>query len=527
VTSRSPFDAIVLGAGPNGLVAAIALARGGKRVLVLERGSMEDQSSLIEFAPGFRAPLTYSEAGWVPPSVVRATGITAPSLVSPTVSVSVARDGRFFSLPCDTTAAVGVIKESSSRDSARWPAFAERLGKLASFLGVLYELPPPDVGVASIGDLASLIGVGRKFRALGRGDMIELLRVMPMSVQDLLDDELEDATLKAAVGAGGVRELRQGPRSGGTTFNLLHYLVGAATGSVRARGWWREHPGAFIAAAETAARAAGVTIRTNAPVARISVDDDAVTGVALADGEEISARIVVSTADPTRTLLGLVDPVWLDPDFMLAVRNIKYRGSTAVVQYALDRLPDLKGLDVQALASVVSLTPQLDDIERAYDAAKYGDVSAWPHVELSVPSLRWPSLAPEGKHVVVAQARYVPRTPRAGAWTRERADAFGDVVTRVIARALPGFAERVTHRAVLTPADLEERFGATDGAMTHGELTLDQILFMRPVPGWGRHAMPVHGLYLGGWGAHPGPGIVGGAGLLAARAALASRKQTS
>ena len=212
---------------------------------------------------------------------------------------------------------------------------------------------------------------------------------------------------------------------------------------------------------------------------------------------------------------------------MLAVQNIKYRGSTAIVHYAIGTLPSATGLDEQALASVISLTPNLDVIERAYDAAKYGDVSSEPHVELSVPSLRWPSLAPEGKQVVVAHARYVPREPKSGAWTRERAEAFGDVVTRVISRALPGFAERLAHRAVLTPADLEARFGATDGAMTHGELTLDQILFMRHVPGWGRHAMPVHGLYLGGWGAHPGPGVIGGAGLLAARAALASRTRTS
>jgi phytoene dehydrogenase-like protein len=517
------FDAIVLGGGPNGLVAAITLARAGKRVLVLERDTLADQSALVDFAPGYRAPLTYSDAGWVPPAVLRATGIGAPTMTSPTVGVSVARDGGFLSMPCDAHAAAGVIKGYSSRDAARWSAFAERLGKLASFLGTLYELPPPDVGATSLGELASLIGVGRKFRALGRSDMIELLRVMPMSVQDLVGDEFESETVKAAVGAGGVRDLRQGPRSGGTTFNLLHYLIGAPPGSVRARGWWRESPGAFIAAAESAARAAGVTIRTNAPVARILVKDDVVTGVALANGEEISARIVVSTADPTRTLLGMVDPVWLDPDFLLAVNNIKYRGSTAIVHYALDRLPDVAGLDAQALASIVSLTPHLDVIERAYDAAKYGAVSETPHVELSVPTLRWPSLAPDGKHIVVAHARYVPREPKSGAWTRETADAFGDVVTRTISNALPGFAERVTHRAVLTPADLEERFGATDGAMTHGELTLDQILFMRPVPGWGRHAMPVHGLYLGGWGAHPGPGIIGGAGLLAARAALSSR----
>ncbi|HEY9228103.1 MAG TPA: hypothetical protein VIP11_15710, partial [Gemmatimonadaceae bacterium] len=237
------------------------------------------------------------------------------------------------------------------------------------------------------------------------------------------------------------------------------------------------------------------------------------------------ARTVISTADPASTLLGLVDPVWLDPDVLLATRNIKYRGSTALVYFALDRLPNGPGLDVAALSSVVTLTTCMDRLERAYDAAKYGDVSAEPHVEFTVPSLRWPSLAPQGKHVIAARMQYVPNNPVSGAWTPERTRELGDIATKMIERAVPGFTERVVHRAVFTPADIEARFGLTDGALTHGELTLDQILFMRPIAGWGRHAMPIDGLYLGGSGAHPGPGIVGTPGWLAARAAVSSRSK--
>ena len=502
------FDAIVIGAGTNGLAAAARLARAGKRTLVVERAeSIGGLTRAVEFAPGFRAPLD-ADGGWVPPSVCRALGLELPTRTAPATSVSVARDGGFLALPRDVGVAASGIGELSGKDASRWPAFVARLGKLAGFLGALYELPPPDVATTSLGELASLIGVGRKLRALGRDDMTELLRVLPMSVQDFLDDEFESEPLKAAIGAGGVRDIRQGPRSGGTTFVLLHYLVGASAGSVRARDWWTTSPDALVNAMADIARKQGVTIRTSAEVTRISVKDDVVTGVVLSGGDEIAAPLVVSTADPRRTMLGLVDPVCLDPEFMLEVRNVKFRGCTTIVQYALDALPDTSA----DLTSIVSLSPTLDTIERAYDAAKYGRVSASPHIEITAPSLRWPSLAPAGKHVVVARAQYTPY---------ETADAsLGDTITAAIERAMPGFTKRVVHHTVLTPKELEARFGVTEGALTHGELTLDQILFMRPVAGFGRYAMPVDGLYLGGRGASPGPGILGGAGALAARAAL-------
>jgi phytoene dehydrogenase-like protein len=375
---------------------------------------------------------------------------------------------------------------------------------------VLYQHPAPDVATTSIGDLATMIGIGRKFRALGRDDMTEVLRVLPMSVQDLLDDEFESVALKAAVGAGGVRDIRQGPRSGGTTFVLLHYLLGAPTGSVRARGWWNTGPDALIGSLEAAARKRGVTIRTGTEVARIQVREDAVSGVVLGNGEEISAPIVISSADPRHTF-SLVDPVWIDPEFLLALKNIRYRGCTAVVQFALDSLPAGGPLGPAELSSVVSFSPALDHIEKAYDAVKYGGASSEPHIELTVPSLRWPSLAPSGKHVAVATVQYVPKEGVADIDRKAMA---------IIESAIPGFSSRVSASTVLSPADLETQFALTGGTLTHGEMALDQILFMRPVAGWGRYAMPVDGLYLGGSGASPGPAVSGGAGWLAARAAL-------
>jgi phytoene dehydrogenase-like protein len=350
--------------------------------------------------------------------------------------------------------------------------------------------------------------------------MVEFFRVLPMAIQELVDDTFESEPLKAAIAAAGIQDLRQGPRSGGTAFVMLHHLVGAAKGSIRGRPAWRQGPNALANAIEDAARGAKVSIRTGTDVARITVKDDRVTGIALASGEEITAPVVLSTLDPARTLLGLVEPVWLDPEFLHAVGNIKFRGCRATALFALDSLPDQPFGD-----GVVSLTPDTVSLERAYDAAKYGGMSQTPHVEFAVPTLRWPDLAPQGKHVVVAHVQYVPyRSAGNGKPDATAVIDLPDQVTRMLDQAIPGFAGRVKHRVFHTPNDLEQRFGVTQGAVTHGELTLDQILFMRPVPGWGRHAMPVDGLYLGGPGTHPGPGILGGPGWLAAKRVLTRRR---
>ncbi|HVQ23919.1 MAG TPA: FAD-dependent oxidoreductase, partial [Planctomycetota bacterium] len=355
--------------------------------------------------------------------------------------------------------AAEAIRAHSAADAAKWPSFTARLGVLAGFLGELYQNPAPDVDARAPGELLGLLELGRRFRALGRTHMVELLRTLPMGVSELLDDQFENGPLKAAVAAGGILDHQQGPRSGGTGFVLLHHLVGAPAGSVRGRLPWRDGPDAFTHAVVRAAQAAGVTIRTGAEVARIRVADDAVAGVTLASGEELAARAVLSTADPARTLLDWVDPVWLDPDFLHAVRNVRYRGCTAFVLYALDGLPDVRGLEPQALGGTVSLTADVAAMERAADAAKYGEVSAHPHVELTVPTLSQRGLAPEGRHVVVARAQYAPYRLRAdGGWSAARREALAETVSAAIEKYAPGFQSKVQHRVAWSPRDLEERF---------------------------------------------------------------------
>ncbi len=522
------YDVVVVGAGANGLTAAGMLGRAGMRVLLIERdGALGGQGRLIEFAPGFRAAPLGLDPGWLPPPVAAGLGIEGPERVSADAGVSVAIEpGSFLTLSRDPRRAAEAIAAHSPSDASKWPEFTARLRTLAGFLESLYMTPAPDISASSLGELLPLVGLGRKFRALGRRDMIEFLRTLPLSVWELLDDWFTSAPLKAAVAPGGILDHQQGPRSGGTGFVLLHHLVGAPAGAVRGRTPWRGGPEAFTLAAERAARGAGVAIRTGAAVARIQVRDDAVAGVVLGNGEEIPAKWVLSTANPARTLLDWVDPVWLDPEFIREVGNIRHRGCTTYVLYALERLPDLPGLtSADALGGTVSLTPSVVALEKAADAAKYGRVSERPHVEITVPTLLSPDLATGGRHVLVARAQYAPYRLRDGAsWDAARRDALVKTVTAAIEAVSPCFTSRILHQMPLSPADLEERFGLREGAASQGELGLDQILFMRPLAGWGNHRTPIGGLYLGGAGSHPGPGVLGGAGWLAARRILGDRR---
>lgn len=522
-------DVIVIGAGANGLVASARVAQGGLRVLLLERDeSLGGQGRLVEFAPGFRAAPLGFDPGWLPASIARGLGLDGMEQDSRDTPLTVGIEpGSFLTLSRDPAAAASSIRTHSQGDAAKWMAFTTRLRKLAGFLEALYQTPAPDVGVTSLKDLLPLLKLGKQYRDLGKEDMIEFLRALPLSVWDLLDEWFENDALKAAVAAGGIQDYQQGPRSGGTGFVLLHHLVGAPAGSVRGRVPWRGGIAAFTDSAERAARRSGVTIRSGASVARILVREDAVAGIALSNGEEIAATTVLSTAGPAHTLLEWVDPVWLDPEYLHAVGNIRYRGCTAVAMFALDALPEFPGLATkQALAGLVSLTPSIRSLEKAADAAKYGTISEHPHVEFTVPTMLQPDLADHGKAIVMARAQYAPYRLRNGAtWDAATRDAIGAKMTAAIEAAAPGFGARVLHKVVLSPADLEERYGLREGAVSQGELGLDQILFMRPVAGWGRHGTPISGLYLGGAGTHPGPGILGGPGWLAAQQLLDDRRR--
>ncbi len=521
------YDSIVIGAGCNGLVAASILANAGHQVLVVEqRDTIGGIARTLEFAPGFHVAPLGIDPGWMPPGVARLAGSDAASVEHATAPLTLAvQPDEFLTLWSDQSRTAEAIARFSSKDASAWRAFTAQVRALASFLERAYDRPPPAAAARSAQEIFALADLAIAFRRLGRRDMTALLRVLPMSVQDLLDDWFESEPLKAAIAPTGVQNLRQGPRSAGTALVMLHHLVGAPAGSMRRAGRWSAD--GIVATLEQAARRNGVAIRTSAKVQRVLVADDATRGVVLEDGEEIASQSVVSSADPGQTMRGMVDPVWLDPEFLRAIGNIKYRGCTAVVAYALDGLIDLPGIadPSELLGGIISLTPARESLERAYDAVKYGRVSERPHVEFTVPTITAPTEAPDAKHVLVARVQYAPYRLREGdQWDAAQREALATSVTAAISGAVPRFRDRVLHRAVFAPPDLEQQFGLTEGAIHQGELMLDQFLFMRPIPGWAHYRTPIDGLYLCGSGTHPGGGVIGGAGYNAARQVLRDLK---
>jgi len=472
--------AVVIGAGVNELVAAHYLARAGHRVLVLDDRAARDDV----------------EAGWIPPRIVRDLALDRHGLridhPDPWISALLPDGGR-LALWRDVARSAEAIRRVSPRDAAKWPAFCERMARLARLLETLYAAPPPDPMSRELGELARLAGLGLRARRLGRQGIEDLLRLLPMSVADFLDDWLEADALKGLLGAAGVMHLQQGPRSGGTAFRLLHHHAGSPAGVFRP-------PRSNIA--RVLGELPGVERRRDAQVVRISVQAGRAVGVVLAGGEEIAASVVVSGADPQRTLLGLVDPGWLDPELARAVRNIRCRGVVARVTLTLDRDPGF---------STFVLAPSLDDLERAYDDAKYGRVSRRPYLEA-----RSAEPLADGRHRVHVHVQYAPYALADGGWDDARRAALGDLAVEMLSQHLPPVVERT----VLSPRDLEEAHGWPEGQAHHAELALDQLLWMRPMPALARYATPLEGLYLCGPSMHPGGGIAGAAGGNAARVIL-------
>ncbi|MEX2282578.1 MAG: NAD(P)/FAD-dependent oxidoreductase [Gemmatimonadota bacterium] len=521
------YDVIVIGAGLNGLTAAVYLAKAGKRVLVIdERAQMGGTAVSEELAPGYRIEPVAIDSGWLSPQLMRDLDLARHGLALlplETALVTPRVDGAAFTLWSDQRKTLEALRKESPRDAEQWPAFTQTMSRLAGFLGVLYTQPAPDMMGAGVRNLLELATMGRKLRALGKADLVELLRTLPMPVAELLDDTFESESLKATIGAGGVSGICQGVRSAGTAFVLLHNHVGGAPGAFRMRPRARGGASAIASALLKAALAAGVQTRTGTRVQSIRIKDGRAIGVQLASGEEIGATTVLSSADARSTLLELASPSELDPELVRAVSNIRFRGVSARVHLALGELPRFKGVEPDALRGIISIAPTLDYIERAYDDAKHGGVSKQPLLEITIPSLTDPGTAPPGKHVMSITMQYAPYTLKQGVWDNTRRAALGEDVIRLLEQYAPGLSKLILHQLVLTPADLEERFGLPEGSVDDGEFGLDQILFMRPLAGWSRYRTPITGLYLGGSGSHPGRTIVGGSGHLAARTILNDR----
>ena len=519
------WDAIVVGAGHNGLVAAARLAKAGCRVLVLERRAEPGGIAATgDFAPGYRASTCAPEDARLAPDVAAELALERHGLEwlpCDPVLFAPRPDGEALVLWRDPARSAEEIARLSAADARRWPAFVALLTRLADVVGGLARALPPDLPEVSLADLRALLPVAGPLRRLGRRRLAELLRVLPMSASDLLDEWFESDALKAALAASAVRDVTWGPKEAGTAYTLLLAWSLSDAGLFRSAGIVRGGQGALARALAAAARAAGAELRTQAAVARIRIASGRATGVVLEGGEEIEARAVVSSADPRTTFLELCEPRLLPASFVRHARHVKYRGSTARIHLALAGLPDFvaQGEGTSRLAGAILIAPGVGYIQRAYEAVKYGEFSARPWLDLRIPTLADPGLAPAGRHVLSLTAKYAPYRLRQGSWA-ERRDAFAAAAEDVLAEFAPKLADLVLHREVLVPPDIEARFGAPEGSLTHGEMTLDQFFHMRPIPGYARYRGPFAGLYLCGAGCHPGGVLSGLPGRNAAREIL-------
>jgi len=515
-------DIVVIGGGHNGLVAAFYLAKAGFKPLIIERREHPGGAAITEeFHPGFRCSAMAHCAGPIRPDIVRDMRLEKHGLklITPDVGmVALSPDGRALILYNDVRKAAKEVAKFSPKDGAQYPELQQALAKIGKVLAGTLRLSPPNLDDPSKGDLWAMLQTGRAIRKLGKKDMYRLLRWGPMAVADLAAEFFETELLRATIAARGIFGTFFGPWSAGSSLVLLIRAAGdshPAGSAYFAEGGM----GAITQAMASAARQAGAEIRTGVEVIEVRVKDGAATGVVLSTGEEIAARTVISNADPKRTLLKLVDPTYLSPDFVQRLQHYRTSGTVAKVNLALSGLPKftaLQGHSDGALSGRIHIGPEIDYLERAFDEAKYGNFSRAPYLEIAIPSVTDSSLAPEGKHVMSVYMQYAPYKLKESNWDKERV-ALGDTVVKTLAQYAPNLPELIVHHQIITPQDLEDNFGLTGGHIFHGELSLDQFFTMRPLLDWARYRTPIRRLYLCGSGSHPGAGLTGGSGANAAR----------
>jgi phytoene dehydrogenase-like protein len=514
------YDAIVIGGGHNGLVAAAYLARAGRRTLVLEKRPLVGGAAVTEeLFPGFKFSVFSYVVSLLRPEIIRDLELPRHGLqILPLESTITPLDnGDYLGSWADPDETRRELCRHSPRDADAAALFGRLMHHMAMAVKPILGMVPPDPGSLSPRDLAGLIKLGGHFRSLGAERFHALHKLMTMSSADYLDEWFEFNPLKATKSASGIIGTFLGPRSPGSAYVLLHHYMGEIDGAFRAWGFQKGGTGAISETIARAARAHGAEIRTDAAVERVLVRGGRAFGVALASGEEIRADDVISGLDPRQTFTRLVEPSQLPEDLVEGIRRFKFRGSSGKVNLALAGLPDFSCLPGHGphLRGAISISPNLEYLERAYDDAKYGEFSSHPYMDIVIPSMIDPQMAPPGKHVMSIFVQYAPYALNGG-WTDARREAFGDAVVRTVARYAPNIESLILHRQVLTPHDIERITGLSEGNIFQGELALQQLFFLRPVPRWARYRTPIRGYWQCGAGTHPGGGIMGASGRLAA-----------
>jgi len=519
-TPAGRYDAIVIGGGHNGLVTAAYLARAGKRVVVLERRHLVGGAAVTEeIIPGYKFSVFSYVVSLLRPEIIRDLELPRHGLeVLPLEStVTPMFNGDYLAAWPDADRTRREIARHSLKDAEAYEEYSRLMGLVAMAVKPIIDMVPPDPTSLSLRDLRGLLSLGRHVQSLPEKHLYLLHKLMTMSSADFLDEWFETDVLKATKSASGIIGTFMGPRTPGSAYILLHHYMGEIDGAFRAWGFARGGTGAISESIASAARSFGAEIRLEAEVTRVKVTDGRATGVVLADGVELDAATVVSSLDPKRTFLRLMDEGDLPGEFVADVQRFKIRGSSGKVNLALSGLPDftcLPGVGPH-LRGAISVSPSLEYVERAYDDAKYGAFSRRPYMDMILPSVIDPGMAPPGKHVMSVFVQYAPSTITGG-WDDARREAFGDAVIDAIAQFAPNIRDVIVGRQVLTPADIERITGLTDGNIFQGELALHQLFFLRPSPGWAQYRTPVRGLWQCGSGTHPGGGIMGAGGRLAA-----------
>jgi phytoene dehydrogenase-like protein len=525
------YDAVVIGGGHNGLTAAAYLARAGWSTLVLERREILGGATVTEeIFPGFRFSVASYVVSLLRPDIIRELELARHGLeilpVDGTLTPLGQAEGDHLWRVDDHGRKMRELRRWSKRDAEAYDEYSLLMSEMGRFVKPLLDEPPPRTGALDPRGMLSLTAFARRFAALPEAQQTTFIQLLTMSSADFVSQWFETDPLRATLAASGIIGTFLSVRSPGSAYVLLHHYMGEIDGEFRAWGLPRGGTGAVSSAIAAAAREAGAELRTNAPVARITTSDGKATGVVLESGEEIAAGAILSSADVRRTLLDLLEPGVLSVEDESAVRRYRFRGSSGKVNFALSRLPTFTCLPPGTrdhFRGMVSISPSLDYLDRAYDDAVDGRFSARPYVDIGFPSFIDPSVAPPGKHVMACFVQYAPYEldPALGTWADQR-EAFGDAVQNAIAEYAPDIHDCVLHRQVLTPWDIEQRFGLSEGNIFQGELLLEQLFANRPIPGAG-YQTPVRGLYLCGSAAHPGGAISGAPGRNAARELLGTR----
>ncbi len=514
------YDVIVIGGGHNGLVTSAYLAKAGLKVLILEMRHVIGGASVTEeFFPGFKFSVFSYVVSLLRPEIIRDLDLPTHGLMILPLNSTLTplpngdrlyRDGDHYRTYRE-------IARFSRRDADAYEDYSKTMYFMAKAVRHILGVVPPDLSKLDISGLSNLISLARKYLNLNRSNIHTLVRLMTMSSADFLERWFESEPLLGTLSASGVIGTLLGPRSPGSAYVLLHHYMGEIDGVFRAWGFVKGGTGGVAEALARAARSFGAEIRTDSRVIQVIIQQGRAGGVVLDTGEEIHARVVVSSLDPKQSLLKLVPGAMLPDEIVQSLERYTFRGSSGKVNLALDGLPEFKCWPGQGphLRGAISISPSVEYIERAYDAGKYGTYSRRPYIDIVIPSMIDPEMAPPGKHVMSCFVQYAPYHLREGDWESKR-EEFGDAVIDTLSEYIPNLNELILFRQVLTPLDIENMIGLTEGNIFQGELSLNQLFFLRPVPGIVRYRSPINGYYLCGSGTHPGGGISGASGRLAA-----------